>query len=119
MIERKFPVLHTSLLLVGIIDEREVTAVATSFNTPYKKRVICWEKLSDYVSSPLLMMQEAYGWNTPSFDYDSLIANLHHFGQSIRLFSSLVTPDKHLGQSAIGASSQYVELAGFAGLCSY
>ena len=93
MIERQYPVLHSSLLVTGIIDQREVTTAATPFNTPYTKRVIRWEKLGDYVNSPLPSVQEAYGWNTDTFDYDSLIANIHRFAQSIRFFSSSSNPD--------------------------
>ena len=93
MIERQYPVLHSSLLVTGIIDQSEVRTAATPFNTPYTKRVIRWEKLDDYVNSPLPSMQEAYGWNTDAFDYDSLIANIHRFGQSILFFSSPANPD--------------------------
>jgi len=32
---------------------------ATPFNTPYVKRVIRWEQLSDYLSSPLSLVQQA------------------------------------------------------------
>ena len=92
MIERQYPVLHSSLLVIGIIDQGEVTTAATPFNTPYMKRVIRWEKLGDYLSSPLPSMQEAYGWNTDNFDYDGLIGNIHRFGQSIRFFSSFANP---------------------------
>src|SRR5262245_24477983 len=73
MIERQYPVMHSSLLVTGIIDQGEVTTAGTPFNTPYTKRVIRWEKLGDYLSRPLLSMQEAYGWNTDHFDYDALI----------------------------------------------
>jgi hypothetical protein len=93
MIERQYPVMHSSLLLTGIIDQSEVTTAATPFNTPYMKRVIRWEKLGDYVSSPLSSMQQAYGWDTDHFDYDRLVGNIHRFGQSIRLFSSLANPN--------------------------
>ena len=104
MIERQFPVLHSSLVLTGIIDEREVTTVATPFNMPYKKRVICWEKLGDYVDSPLPSIQEAYGWNTDSFEYDRLIGNIHRFGQSIRFFSSHANPDPDTLQALNGGT---------------
>ena len=93
MIERKYPVLHSSLLVIGIIDQGEVTLATTSFTVPYKKRVIRWEKLGDYVSAPLHSMQEAYRWNTDNFDYDSLIGNVHRFGRSIRFFSSPANAD--------------------------
>jgi len=92
MIERQYPVLHSSLVLVGIIDEGEVTTAATPFNTPYTKRAIRWEKLRDYINSPLSSMQEAYGWNTDNFDYDGLIGNVHSFAQSVRFFSCLANP---------------------------
>ena len=104
MIERQFPVLHSSLVLTGIIDEREVTTVATPFNMPYKKRVIRWEKLGDYVDSPLPSIQEAYGWNTDSFEYDRLIGNIHRFGQSIRFFSSHANPDPDTLQALNGGT---------------
>lgn len=93
MIERRYPVLHSSLLVTGIIDEAEVTTAATPFNTPYTKRVIRWKKLGDYVNNPLRSMQEAYGWNTDNFDYESLIGNIHRFARSLRFFSSFANPD--------------------------
>jgi len=93
MIERQYPVLHSSLLVTGIIDQGEVITAATPFDVPYMKRVIRWEKLGDYLNSPLPSMQEAYGWNTDNFDYDGLIGNISRFGQSIRFFSSPASPD--------------------------
>jgi hypothetical protein len=93
MIERQYPVLHSSLLVTGILDEGEVTTAATPFNTPYKKRVIRWEKFGDYITSPLSSVQEAYGWNTNSFDFDTLISNVHRFGQSLSFFTSFANPN--------------------------
>jgi hypothetical protein len=104
MLERQYPVLHASLLVTGIIDQRQVTTAATPFNTPYQKRVIRWEKLGDYLSDPLPSMQEAYGWNTASFDYDDLIGNIHHFGQSIRFFSSPANPNPDTLQALNGGT---------------
>ena len=85
--------MHSSLLVTGIIDQGEVTTAATPFNTPYTKRLIRWEKLDDYLSSPLAAMQEAYHWNTDDFDYDGLIRNIYRFGQSIHFFASPANPD--------------------------
>ena len=93
MIERRYPRLHGSLLLAGIIDEGDVTTAATAFNTPYTKRVIRWEALTGYFSAPLASVQTAYGWGTDAFDYDAVIRNVLTFGHSVGLFSSAVNPD--------------------------
>ena len=93
MLARRYPVLHAVLLMSGIIDQTYVTAAATPFNTPYMRRVIRWERLGDYFSTPIAAVQEAYGWNTANFDYERLVENLHHFGQSVRLFVCLADPD--------------------------
>jgi hypothetical protein len=93
MLERQYPVLHGSLLVSGIIDQGEVTTAATAFHTPYKKRVIRWDKIGGYVSSPLLSVQEAYGWNTDDFDYGRLVDNVHRFGQALGFFSSPASPE--------------------------
>jgi hypothetical protein len=92
MIERQYPVLHSALLVLGIIKQDDITTSATPFNKPYMQRVIRWEKLGDYFDHPLPSIQEAYGWNTDNFDYDGLIRNVHRFGRTIRLFSSPGNP---------------------------
>jgi hypothetical protein len=104
MVERQYPVLHSSLLLTGIINQGQVTTAATPFNTPYMKRVIRWENLGDYLSSPLSSMQEAYGWKTDNFDYDLLIGNVHRLGQSIRFFTSFASPDLDTLQALNGGA---------------
>ena len=92
MLERQHPVLHNSLLVVGFIDQGEVTTAATPFSIPYTKRMIRWEKLGDYFNSPLASIQQAYDWNTDDFDYAGMIENIHRFGQSVHLFSCLTNP---------------------------
>lgn len=104
MIEERYPVLHSSLVLTGFFDEREAMTAATPFNVPYKKRAVRWNKLGDYVGNPLPSIQEAYGWNTESFDYGHLIGNLHRFGQSIRFFSSYTTPEPDTLQALNGGT---------------
>jgi len=93
MIERQYPLAHSSLTAVGVIDQGEVTIAPTPFHVPYTKRVIRWEKLSDYVSKPLVSMQAAYGWNSSSFDYQYLLSNTHRLAQTLHLFSSVANPD--------------------------
>jgi hypothetical protein len=99
MLEQQYPVLHSSLLVTGIIDQGQVTVAATPFNTPYMKRVIRWKNIGNYISSPLPSIQEAYGWNTDNFGYDGLIGNIHRLGQSIRFFSSPADPDPDILQA--------------------
>jgi hypothetical protein len=93
MIERRYPVLHSSLLMIGLIDEGDVITAATPFNIPYKKKVIRWEDLGDYLNKPLVSMQGAYGWTADDFDYSGLIRNVILFGQSVGLFTCSSNPE--------------------------
>ena len=96
--------LHSTLLVTGIIDEGQVTQAATPFNAPYRKRVIRWEKLCDYLNSPLSSIQQAYGWNTNAFQYNVLIDNVLRFGQSIGFCSSPTNPEPSTLQALHGGT---------------
>jgi hypothetical protein len=104
MLERRHPVLHSTLALAGVIDQHEVATAATPFNVPYTQRTIRWEKVGDYLSSPSTSIEQAYGWNTDNFAYDDVVDNLHRFGRSIGFFSGRANPNPDTLQALHGGT---------------
>ena len=109
MLERRHPVLHSTLALAGIVEQREVATAATLFNVPYTQRTVRWEKIGDYLSSPTTSIEQAYGWNTDNFAYDDLVDNLHRFGRSINFFSGRANPDPDTLQALHGGADVVTE----------
>ncbi len=62
-------------LLVGVVDEIEMTADAAIFQPDFTLRKIGWERLPKYVSEPLNLSEEIYAWQT-DFNSDLFLTRL-------------------------------------------
>lgn len=93
MAERKFPVMHAALCLLGVIDEREVEAAPGPFHAPFTRRVIHWDRLGGYVDGAMPLVRQYYDWGTQNFGYELLISNVHRLALSLGAFASFGTPD--------------------------
>ncbi len=63
------------LLLVGVVDEIDLTADDPSFRPAYIQRKIWWERLPRYVNEPLDLSEDIYAWQT-NFNSDLFLGRL-------------------------------------------
>jgi len=92
MLEKKFPVVHASLVLTGVIDQTYISVAPTASHTPYLKREIKWEKFGDLITRPIDHLKETYRWGTGDLAFTKLIQNLNRFGRSMRMHSEVGRP---------------------------
>jgi uncharacterized protein DUF6603 len=68
--------------LTGVVTLEQHDADPNIFQVAHVRPVIHWDRLHEVFGSPVQRIQTEYGWGTPAFDADRLIAN---FGALIEL----------------------------------
>jgi hypothetical protein len=63
------------LLLIGVVDEIELTENATIFQPTFTLRKIWWERLPKYINEPLNLSEDIYQWQS-NFNSDLFLTRL-------------------------------------------
>ncbi|MCE8428172.1 MAG: hypothetical protein J5U19_07295 [Candidatus Methanoperedens sp.] len=92
MLEKKYSVVHSILISMGLIEESFITEVPTPFHTQYLKKTINWDKIPVFISHPEEIFQKAYDWNAASFQYEKFMKNILKLGHSLNFHSEITNP---------------------------
>jgi hypothetical protein len=66
---------YSALLLIGVFDEIDTPADATTFQPAFTRRKVWWERLPRYVNDPKGLAEEIYQWQT-DFKSDLFLTRL-------------------------------------------
>jgi hypothetical protein len=74
----RHPKLFGVLLLMGILDEKALTADATKFQPACNLKVVKWERIPRYMTEPGAVIDELYNWSD-DFDSDLFVKRFEIF----------------------------------------
>src|SRR5215203_4251867 len=62
--------------LLGIFEFKQLPADPAIFQTKHVRQVLRWDRLANLFTDPTQLVREVYGWGTPNFRGNQLIANI-------------------------------------------
>jgi hypothetical protein len=90
--------------LPGIVEEVEVEADATRFQPDYTRRTLRLDRIGPLLNDPRSLLQDVYGWGTPTLDLDRLFTNIERVSYPLLGPIELRYPsDQLLASTAPGA----------------
>jgi hypothetical protein len=97
-LESYHPAIFAILLLLGIVDEKNIDVGAIAGRTNYTKYTIVWDRLLTALTKPSTLMKEVYAWGDPgrSFDFILFLERLKRFFYLFSLPATLDNPRPEL-----------------------
>jgi len=91
-LKERVPVMHSVLLIMGIIEENYVEQ-SNSYTKSYYKKEIKWSRIGDYFSNPIDAVHTAYNWDDPAIAFEKALNNLNVLGKALNLYSEINKAD--------------------------